>query len=259
MSSTENPLDSLSCGYFVRMGNTEDEIALYRKDRNNKITKIIDGTNGLLNKSENTFRIRVTRREGTGWQLEYDPTQRGESYISGGSCFDTTYQQSQYFSIFIRQSTSGFFQKHFIDNIQIGYFHQDTVIDVDAYIPQPKDIIFNEIMFDPIGNGSDYMELYNRSSFPINLKNFKLANKDINNRITNLRTLFTVDYFCKPGMYLVFTEDSLNIRRNYRVANPENLIERSSLPSMPNDKGHIVLIDPSGQIIDELKIGRAHV
>ncbi|MFN9710722.1 MAG: lamin tail domain-containing protein [Bacteroidota bacterium] len=253
ISSTENPLDTANCGYFVRLGNTEDEIALYRKDRNNRITRIIDGSNGLLNKTENTFRIRVTRRGAKEWQIEYDPTQSGESYISGGSCIDTTYQQSQYFSIFIRQSTSGFFQKHFIDNIQIGYFNQDTVVEFNPYIPQPKDIIINEIMFDPIGSGSDYIELYNRSAFPINLKNFKLANKDNNNRLTNLRTLFTSDYICAPGTYLVFTEDSLNIRLLYRVANPEQLIEQSSLPSMPNDKGHVLLIGPNGQIIDELQ------
>src|SRR5674476_1002677 len=36
-------------GYFVRIGNTNDEISLYRKDNGGLITKIIDGADGVLN------------------------------------------------------------------------------------------------------------------------------------------------------------------------------------------------------------------
>ena len=41
--SSVNPNDQNASGYFVRAGNTEDEISLYRKDSNDVITKIIDG------------------------------------------------------------------------------------------------------------------------------------------------------------------------------------------------------------------------
>lgn len=47
-------------GYFVRMGGTDDEISLFRKDGATAI-KIIDGVNGTLNTSNNTLNIRVSR------------------------------------------------------------------------------------------------------------------------------------------------------------------------------------------------------
>ena len=62
MCSDSLPVSASATGYFIRVGNTDDEIALYRKDAGNKITKIVDGINGLLNKSDNNYRIKITRR-----------------------------------------------------------------------------------------------------------------------------------------------------------------------------------------------------
>jgi hypothetical protein len=52
---------STTTGYFVRLGNTNDEICLYRKDNGGAITKIIDGTDGVLNSSNNFMKIKVIR------------------------------------------------------------------------------------------------------------------------------------------------------------------------------------------------------
>ena len=68
-SLSKNPNDSTNAGYFVRCGNTEDEISLYRKDSNGIITKIIDGENGTLNHSNNIFKIKVTRDSIGKWNL----------------------------------------------------------------------------------------------------------------------------------------------------------------------------------------------
>ena len=46
-------------GYFVRVGNTLDEIVLYKKDAAGTIIKIIDGADGVLNSSNNSLKIRV--------------------------------------------------------------------------------------------------------------------------------------------------------------------------------------------------------
>ena len=341
MSSHQNPTDSVCTGYFVRIGNTKDEIALYRKDRNNKITKLIDGTDGLLNKASNVLSIKVIRRKNKGWQLYYDLTQKRNAYALTGSTSDTTYIASNYFILFVQQSTASFFQKHFIDNIQIAYyipdltppyivqhrindnksisiqfsenvslqsvfnpnnfilmkeeqqpiaiytdsttpktciclfeqpfqsgnnyqllvkniedesgnFMKDTIIDFSYYIAKEKDIIINEIMFDPVGSGSDYIEILNRSAFPVNLKNYRLANRNNSNSLTNTTNLFSNDRFIMPGSYLVFTEDSFNIISSFRVSDPEHLIQIPDLPSMPNDRGTIVLLDDQERIMDEL-------
>ncbi|HUZ61589.1 MAG TPA: hypothetical protein VMU83_22625 [Hanamia sp.] len=60
-SSSSDLSASSNQGYFIRIGNTDDEISLYRKDLNGAITKIIDGENGILNHSSNVMKIKVTR------------------------------------------------------------------------------------------------------------------------------------------------------------------------------------------------------
>jgi len=115
--------DPITTGYFVRIGNTEDEISLYRKDADGKLNKLIDGRNGLLNKSSNTIRLRVLRDSNSNWYLlsNTDNTRFNEE----GRAFDNTYQTSRFFGCLIRQSSSGFFQKHFVDNIRITPFIPD--------------------------------------------------------------------------------------------------------------------------------------
>jgi hypothetical protein len=52
---------SNTTGYFVRLGNTSDDICLYRKDASGLSTLLIDGLDGVLNTSNNILKIKVTR------------------------------------------------------------------------------------------------------------------------------------------------------------------------------------------------------
>ena len=53
---------SLINGYFIRIGNTDDDICLYKRSGlTSSSTKLIDGLNGTTNTSNNTIRVRVTR------------------------------------------------------------------------------------------------------------------------------------------------------------------------------------------------------
>src|SRR5688500_602618 len=62
LSASANDLSlATTTGYFVRVGNTQDDICLYRKDANGSSTKIIDGSDGITNRSDNTLKIKVTR------------------------------------------------------------------------------------------------------------------------------------------------------------------------------------------------------
>src|ERR1700694_391889 len=48
-------------GYFVRIGNTQDEVSLYRKDGGGPPIKLIDGEDGITAGSDNLLRIRIVR------------------------------------------------------------------------------------------------------------------------------------------------------------------------------------------------------
>jgi hypothetical protein len=151
--SNLNDLASASnLGYFVRIGNTQDEISLYRKDAGG-IVKIIDGTDGILNSSENIVRIKVARTAQNVFILDRDLSGSGSQYTSEGSVTDSQYLASSFFGILVRQSTSSFFNKHFFDDIVISNYIPDTlppdVVSVHATSQHTIEIKFNEAPAQP--------------------------------------------------------------------------------------------------------------
>ena len=115
-----------STGYFIRIGNTDDEISLYRKDGGGIFTKIIDGADGTLNNGNNAIKIKVTRDGSNQWTLSRDLGGTGNFYASEGFVTDATYTSSSFFGFYIKQSTAGFFQRHFFDDIEIKNYVPDV-------------------------------------------------------------------------------------------------------------------------------------
>ncbi|GIV34927.1 MAG: hypothetical protein KatS3mg031_2462 [Chitinophagales bacterium] len=113
-------------GYFVRIGNTADEVSLYRKT-GTTVTKIVDGTDGLTNTSNNLLKIRVTRDTANVWTLERDITGTGNSYVTEGTVTDASILSGSYFGVYVVQSTASFFQKHYFDDFYVGPIVEDTV------------------------------------------------------------------------------------------------------------------------------------
>jgi len=139
---------SATTGYFVRMGNTSDEISLYRKNANGTSTIIIDGTDGTLNTSNNVMKIRVIRNAANQWTLFRDLTGTGSSYVSEGVVTDATFTTSSFFGIWIHQSTTSFFQRHFFDDFEAKTYVPDVTPPViqsaTATAANNLDILFNE-------------------------------------------------------------------------------------------------------------------
>ena len=114
-------------GYFVRIGNTNDEISLYKRSGASSV-KLIDGADGSVSSSTNNrIKVRVTRTSGNLFNLERDNTAAGTSYTSEGMALDGSFTSSTYFGIYIQQSTASFFKKHYFDNFNI----RQIVLDQD--------------------------------------------------------------------------------------------------------------------------------
>jgi hypothetical protein len=147
-ASASNISATATTGYFVRLGNTEDDICLYRKDANGSAVKIIDGVDAVLNNSTNTVKIKVIRAAGNQWTLFRDLTGTGSSYVAEGSVTDATYTTSSYFGFLVKQSTSSFFQKHYFDDIVVQTYVPDVtppaIQAVSAVAPNAIDVLFNE-------------------------------------------------------------------------------------------------------------------
>ncbi|ALI99420.1 lamin tail domain-containing protein [Rufibacter tibetensis] len=104
-------------GYFVRMGGTEDDISLYRKD-GASATKIIDGPDKALVSSDTKLWIRVTRTATHDWTLEVDLTGTRQKYEVLGRSQDARYTTTRYAGVLFRYSQA---------NAQRFYFDDFTV------------------------------------------------------------------------------------------------------------------------------------
>lgn len=139
-------------GYFVRIGNTKDEVALFRKGSGgvNDTTRIIDGTDGTINGStDNSVKIKVIRTAANQFTLYRDDSGTGSSYVvDGAPVTDATYTTSSFFGILVKQSTASFFQKHFYDDILVQPYAPDitapTITSSTVISSSIVDILFNE-------------------------------------------------------------------------------------------------------------------
>jgi hypothetical protein len=110
------------------------------------------------------------------------------------------------------------------------------------------DIIINEILFNPLPTGVDFIELYNTSAKFINLKNWRLANIE-DGILINFKNLIDRDFLMFPGSYLVITSAPDVVIGQYRKSVPGNFI-LAELPPLPDDEGSIVLSRSDGTMID---------
>lgn len=143
-SAIENPVN----GYYVMLGNTTDEVSLYRQDGSSD-TKIIDGTDGRLNSSTVNVSVKVTRDSVGNWVL-YSDTLGGTAYYTEGTVNDTTYHLSQYFGVYCNY-TSTRSTKFYFDNFDVtGVAYQDTIkphIDSISVVSQNQlDVLFSELV-----------------------------------------------------------------------------------------------------------------
>lgn len=107
-----------------------------------------------------------------------------------------------------------------------------------AEAPLVKDLVINEILFNPVSGGYDWVEIYNNSDKLIDLFGLTIANFD-NDTIANPKSI-TEHYLLYPDSYAVLCEDSLQIKEYY----PEYVLGTAlqmDLPSYNNDSGTVYL------------------
>ncbi|MEJ8817099.1 lamin tail domain-containing protein [Lacibacter sp. H407] len=115
-----------------------------------------------------------------------------------------------------------------------------------------NDLIINEVLFNPTSDGTDYVEIYNRSNKIINLKNVLLANRSSAGVIASMRPFSANDLAMFPGEYYVLSADEQIVKRQFTAKNLSAFLNLSSMPSYPDASGTVVLSDNGGLVIDEL-------
>lgn len=106
--------------------------------------------------------------------------------------------------------------------------------------PEKGDLIINEILFNPLTGGSDFVEIYNTSDKYIDLLNWELANYKDDTIANNKKVNYS--YVIRPKDYVVITKDTSFQLMNYPMAVPGKFIQLSTLPSYNNDSSTVLLI-----------------
>jgi hypothetical protein len=103
--------------------------------------------------------------------------------------------------------------------------------------PEAPQIVINEIMYNPVSGNQDeeYVELYNRSASPVNLRGWRLQD--------GISFTFTQDFIFAPGAYLAIAKDLLLLRTNHAGLNSVNSIGNFN-GNLANDGERIALTRP---------------
>ena len=108
-----------------------------------------------------------------------------------------------------------------------------------------RDVIINEIMFEPAQTNAEFVEIYNRSDFPLQIGGWKIYDSSGNETF-----LCRYKYTIAPGGYFVVASDS-SIFYNYQLSPSDIYITNDDL-SLGNEKDAVVIRDLSGKTIDSV-------
>ena len=120
-----------------------------------------------------------------------------------------------------------------------------------------NDIVINEILFNPISPGVEYLELYNRSDKVIDLKEIMfgtIKESFPNPPDTILKEICNESRIILPHSYIVLSIDQEIVKEQYDpYPVPDSYLDVESFPSLPNEDGHVIICDRSRKKIDEMK------
>ena len=115
----------------------------------------------------------------------------------------------------------------------------------------PGDVVLNEILFNPVSGGNDYVEIVNVSNKLISLKNLFLASRDNEFQLTQNYPLAEVDFPFEPESYLVLTKDTNGVFPWFYIDCAGCFHQMGKFPSYNNDEDVVVLLNEKMEIIDE--------
>ncbi|MGD9328756.1 MAG: lamin tail domain-containing protein [Cyclobacteriaceae bacterium] len=117
--------------------------------------------------------------------------------------------------------------------------------------PSIGDIIINEILFNPNPGGVDWIELYNRTEKYLDMKDWYLAGEEFPSG--EQKHFISEDHFLmEPYSFLVLTEDTDILIRDYPDTDRKYCLEITDLPALPDKGGYIALWTSDSIKLEEL-------
>ena len=131
--------------------------------------------------------------------------------------------------------------------------NNDTVAVAFDVSPARNSIVINEINYQPSDSSTEWIELYNRSSDTINLRNWKVADGNSDqNGFAGPKTFCSTSYFMKPGDFVIVGKDSGLFVQKYGLT-ASRAFFTSNFPSLNNSGDIVGVLDSSLNTMDSLR------
>lgn len=243
-------------GYYIQIGGTKDNVALYRQNGNQ--SKLLASGRELM-KGNNSPKLFIkVECDANGYWTFWTRMESETEYTKEKQIKDASITKSiccGIYCVYTKSRCDGFTFHHIqLSDDVITSTEPDEIPDKpetdvpnNPDIPElPEDVrgilLFNEIMYDNITNGAEYIEIYNPGEKAISLPAlylYKMYESGTVYSTTTLSNEKSSDPLTIPSKgYLCFTKYTYKVIQKHKV-NGENLIEISKFPALSNDGGYL--------------------
>lgn len=113
-------------------------------------------------------------------------------------------------------------------------------------------ILINEVMYDPIEGGNEYIELYNPGNETIDLSDLKLNIFKTGTAEGSSVSISSESHLLSPGSFVVLCKNSDALREEWGLDKGMDLLELKGWKSLPTSGANIELLNRSEELIDLL-------
>jgi len=118
--------------------------------------------------------------------------------------------------------------------------------------PLPGSLQLNEILFNPLPGGCDYVEFVNVGTKCVDLSQVWLTNRSAGGVLNAGKRLSEKPLPCMPGSNWLLSESPDSVCASGPFPLMPNALKISGFPSLSDDAGNVSLITTSAEVLDEL-------
>ncbi len=253
LASSSTTLSGDLDGYYVQIGGTKDNLALYRQ-QGDRATLLLSGRELMKKNNSPKFYAKVECDCNGYWTL-WSRLESEAGYVKEGQVKDCKIDSSiccGLFCVYTQSRSNGFTFHHITQGHNV-----ETVTDPGENPEPPTDpniselpddvrglLLLNEVMYYPESSGAEYVEIFNPTEKDIILPAIYLYKMYENGEVYNTTVLQPEDtarLLSIPSKgYLCFTKSVALISKKHKVAE-KNLIEIAKFPSLNNSGGYLAL------------------
>jgi hypothetical protein len=272
--ANDSLLENSSEAYFVRIGNTEDEVSLYRQE-NGEITKIINGLDDRVDINPVDLKLKVERTLGGNFSLWLDLND-GNGLVLEGEVQDAQLNNAQYFGVNCTYTSTRSDKFYFDDFMISGEVFTDTIppalLNVELLNENQIKLAFEASDFGELRtahfeilplNFFPYSLIQNQNVLTLNFEDylpinqeFQLKLNSISDTTGNTMTDTVIEFYIQKHnrFDVVINEIMIDPEPSVQLSNAEykELYNRAEYPL--NITGWKLLIDDTESLLDSIVI-----